>query len=148
METILCPNPRIEPRPDRKRRSIDGIALSQFALDPEPHLAEFIAGIVAMRPGPVDWVVMEPGNDVPVTVVDGLPRCAPVVDDQVEPVGPRRPLNGPAKPGQQRPGMSREVVRQLREVRVMRLGHEQDMSFHDRVNIKKRNRVVRFKNRR
>src|SRR5206468_2192247 len=45
---------------------------AQLALDPELHLAQLVADVVVVRPGPVDGVVVEAGDDVPVDVIDRL----------------------------------------------------------------------------
>ena len=76
----------------------------QFALDAEFHLAELVADIGAMRPGPVDGVVGKAWDDVPVAMIDRLAGGLAVVDDHVEPVGPRGRADGPAEPGQERAG--------------------------------------------
>src|SRR3954462_6260415 len=77
---------KIEPTAPRRvpfpRDSLSSVVRSrvQLALDAEAHLAELVADVFAVGPGPVDGVVVEPGDDVPVTVVDGLAGGAAVVD--------------------------------------------------------------------
>ena len=59
----------------------------QLAFNSRSHLAELVADVFAVGPGPVDGVVVEAGDDVPVAVIDRLAGGPAVVDDDVEPVG-------------------------------------------------------------
>ncbi len=95
-----------------------------------------------MRPGPVDRVVDEPGNEVPVAMVNRLAGGSAVVDDQVEAVGPGRGEDGSGEPGHQPRRLGREVVGQVGQSRVVGLGHEQDMPTDDRVDVEEGDRVV------
>src|SRR5262245_26638558 len=59
----------------------------QLAFNSRSHLAKLVAVVVAMWPGPVDPIVSEAWDDVPVAMVDRLTGRAAVVDDHVECVG-------------------------------------------------------------
>src|SRR6266511_6067199 len=61
MKTWACHSGQL--RPKAAWGSILAARRVQLALDPEPHLAEFIADVFAVGPGPVDGVVVEPGDD-------------------------------------------------------------------------------------
>ena len=88
-----------------------------------------------MRPGPVDGVVVEARDDVPVTVIDRLAGGLAVVDDHVEPVGAGGRADGPAEPGQERAGGRGDGVGELAQVGVMGPGHEQGVAAIDRIDV-------------
>ena len=95
-------------------RSSIATSLSSSAIR-RSHLAQLVRRSTAtLRPGPVDRIVGEAGNDVPVAVVDGLARDAAVVDEDIEPLCAGRGLDGAAEPGEQRAGVQRRAPRAVR----------------------------------
>ncbi len=105
----------------------------KLALDSEPHLAQFVANVLALRPGPVDGIVVESRDDVPVTVVDRLAGDAPVVHDHIECRCTGRNGDRPAQARQERAGMGGEVFGQIGQSRVMGSGQKQRVAAVDRV---------------
>ena len=88
-----------------------------------------------MRPGPVDRVVSKARDDVPVAMIDRLAGGLAIVDDHVEPVGPRGRADGSAQPGQKRADRGGHGLRELAQMSVMSLGHEQRVAAIDRIDV-------------
>ena len=76
----------------------------QFTLDAKFHLTKLVADIGTMRPWPADLVVGEAWDNVPVAMIDRLAGGLAIVDDHVEPVGPRGRADGATQAGQERAG--------------------------------------------
>ena len=81
-----------------------------------------------MGPGPVDRVVVEARNDVPVAMIDGLAGSLAVVDDHVEPFGAHGRTDSPAEPGQELPSGRGDRVGQIAQVGEMGPRYEQGMA--------------------
>jgi hypothetical protein len=107
----------------------------QFALDGEFHLTEFVADIGRVGPGPVNRVVAKPWNDVPVAMIDGLAGGVAIVDDHIQAVSPGGRADGSAQPGQKRADGGGYSLRELAEMSVMSLGHEQSVAAIDRIDV-------------
>ena len=134
------------PAQGRRRRTgtSSGLPAGQLPLDAEPHLVQLVAGVRRMGPRPVDGVVIEPRNDVPVAMIDGLAGGATVVDNHVESVSAGRSGDGPAQPGQAALRSKRRPTREARSGSMVRLGYEQRVSVADRIDVKKRHGVRRI----
>jgi hypothetical protein len=116
----------------------------QFAFDEVFHLAKLVASVGTMRPGPVDGVVSEARDDVPVAMIDGLAGGLAIVDDHVQPVGTRGRADGSAQPGQERADRGSHGLRKLAQMSVMSPGHEQRVAAIDRINVEKGHGVGRL----
>lgn len=97
-----------------------------------------------MRPRPINGVVGKARDDVPVDVIDRLTRNLAVVNDDIQPVGPGGRADGAAKPRQKRAGRCGNRVREVSQMSVMRLGHDQRVAAIHRINIEEGDGFGRF----
>ena len=104
--------PRPRRRPGVRREFVDESWLSSSGV------------ALALGPGPADRIVREAGNDVPVAVVDGLASDAADVDDDIEPLGARRRLDGAAESGKQRARGGGKLLGQFAKLGMMRTRNE------------------------
>ena len=103
---------------------------------------ELVADIERMRPRPVDRVVVEARNDVPVAMIDRLTGGLAVVDDHIESVGAGgRPDRPGTSRGKSEPTAAARRLGQLAQMGVMALGHEQRVAVIDRIDVEKRDGV-------
>jgi hypothetical protein len=110
----------------------------ELALDSKSRLPQLIAGVLAMGPRPVDGVVVESRDDVPVTVVDSLACGSAIVHDDVESVGASGRGDGPAESGKKRADSGSDRVIQVAEAFDMLFGDEERMAVIDGVHVEKR----------
>src|SRR5690242_5029113 len=87
----------------------------ELLLDAELHLAQLVADVSALGPGPIDGIILEAGDDVPVDVVDRLARGTTVVDDHIQPVGARGGPDRAAEAGQEGGDVRGEIIGELAE---------------------------------
>ena len=97
----------------------------QLALDAKLHLAEFVADVFAVRPGPVDGVVVKAGMMCQWQWSTVWPAARPLLMITLRPSAPVAAWIGAAEPGQERAGVRRRCLGQLAQVGMVCLGHEQ-----------------------
>jgi hypothetical protein len=122
-----------------------GTADLKLPLDPKSHLIQLIPNVLALWPRPVDWIVVEPRYDVPVSVIDCLTGGAAVVHDDIETASASRNRNCLAQVRQERPEMRGELVGQLGHSDVMRFRQKQSVARVDWMDIQECQALYRLK---
>ncbi len=72
---------------------------------------------------------------MPVAVEDGLTGRLAVVDDQVQAIRPGRGLDRSGQARDKACSLGGKFFREVGEVRVMGLGHEEDVASIDRIDV-------------
>jgi hypothetical protein len=97
-----------------------------------------------MGPRPVDRVVMEARNDMPVAMIDRLAGGSAVVDDHVESVRTCGRPDRSAEPGQERADVRGDCLGQLAEMGMVGFGHDQSVAVDDRIDVQERHGIGRL----
>jgi hypothetical protein len=124
--------------------TLAGIEMN-LSLNPKPHLAQLITDIFPLRPRPVDRVVLEAWDDMPMAMIDGLAGRSALVDDHIEALGAGGGLDRPAQPRQQRARVRGQRLGQLAKLSEVRLGHHQRVPGTDRMNVQEGYNLARLK---